>query len=99
MVRARSNVTSRIGLNHMRVSDLRVCNTDKPVQCARTTYEMGMDYNQAYSGYRSRRAKINGRDQRRCCRTVKYEVDGVQLCSLHAGQAALKILMNDNTHI
>ena len=54
-------------------------------------------YTEAYRGYRERRIMNLHPDwDALCCgRSAAYEIDGKFLCSSHAGQAAIKILLGE----
>jgi hypothetical protein len=47
-------------------------------------------------GWRKRRMGRKGLDPDRCCRAVSYEINGKKLCSGHAGQLALAILLEQH---
>lgn len=48
-----------------------------------------------WKGYRERRAQINGNNPATCMRHARWEVDGILMCSQHAGIRALEHLKVD----
>lgn len=45
-----------------------------------------------WKGYREKRSKYNGQEPNHCMRHAKWVVDGVPLCTQHAGMKALHFL-------
>ena len=45
-----------------------------------------------WKGYREKRTELNGLDASTCMRHARWEVDGVKMCTQHAGIQALYFL-------
>ena len=76
---------------------MRVRRLDKPlekIQCQLPKEEL--DPNTiGWKGYRERRSRQNGQDPSYCMRHAVWEVDGILMCTQHAGMKALEYLEGD----
>lgn len=66
-----------------------------PIQCEVSVDELDGEFSHFYSKYRKERAAKRGFTPDQCSKQAKYVIDGKKLCSLHAGIAAIKILIQE----